>query len=406
MLDLGLHLGLEYLGFAPRSVGYVERDSYAASRLLERMEEQALEPAPVWAGNLEAVRWERWAGVVDCIVAGFPCQPHSMAGSRKGTDDARWIWPAIADCIRVVRPRLVYLENVSGLRSSGGMAPVLADLAALGFSVEWDSVRASDVGASHQRERVFILGYARHHAGNAEQRQQSQGAAGGIVQPSEMGGIAVADEPQHRRGEGWPESGREQGRSDVAERGGAVGDSGLQHCQLQQRKDGPEYQGTGAELANTCRARRQQIAGSLSPNAREQAEPQGRSSGNDQQPTGEGSDMADTSQPRREGREQPGTHVADGRTDGRTDSPYRPASELRDVPLFAPGPNDERWPAIIEQYPYLAPATEPGLCFMADGLAVVVGESRPDQLRAIGNGVVPLQAALSFVVLARRAGIA
>lgn len=157
MLGEGIAAGLRHIGRTPRVVGYVERDAYAAAVLLARMASKALEPAPVWAGNLEAVRWERWAGAVDCLVAGFPCQPHSMAGSRKGTDDARWIWPAIADCIRVVRPGLVVLENVSGLRSSGGMAPVLADLAALGFRVEWDSVRASDVGAAHQRERVFIL---------------------------------------------------------------------------------------------------------------------------------------------------------------------------------------------------------------------------------------------------------
>lgn len=301
MLDLGVHIGLERLGFAPRSVGYVERDAYAAAILLERMENKALESAPVWAGNLQDVRWEHWAGAVDCLMAGFPCQPHSMAGKREGTDDSRWIWPAITECIRMVRPWLVILENVSGLRSSGGMAPVLTDLAALGYRIEWDSIRASNVGASHQRERVFIVGYARHYAGNAEQWQQQKGAASRSIESGDLGAIEVAD----------------------------------------------------------------------------------------------------PSQPRREGREQHSPH--DGR--GGASDAHRPAAELCDVPLFAPGPNDDRWTAIISEHNHLAPALKPGFCVVVDGLAVVVAESRPDQLRTVGNGVVPLQAALATVLLARRAGI-
>lgn len=207
MLSEGIHAGLRHLGFAPRAVGYCERDAYAAAVLLARMEAQAVEPAPVWAGNLQDVRWESFAGAVDCIAAGFPCQPHSMAGSRKGTDDERWIWPAIADCIRVVRPWLVVLENVAGIRSSGGLAPVLADLAALGFRVEWDSIRASDVGASHQRERVFIVGYS------GLQHQHLQQWPHGSEHPRAGGELADTREPGQQ--------GRELGNACNADRGGA-----------------------------------------------------------------------------------------------------------------------------------------------------------------------------------------
>lgn len=99
---------------------------------------------------------------------------------------------------------------------------------------------------------------------------------------------------------------------------------------------------------------------------------------------------------------------ADGRTDGRTDGqePCRPTAEFRDAPLFAPGPNDDRWAEIIAARPDLAPATQPPVRGLADGLAAGMDEYRACRLRCGGNGVVPLQAGLSFVVLARRAGIA
>ncbi len=81
-------------------------------------------------------------------------------------------------------------------------------------------------------------------------------------------------------------------------------------------------------------------------------------------------------------------------------------SQLRGaLPLFAPGPSDPRWAGIIERCPWLAPATEPGIRMPVDGDSLLVDESRNHQLRQVGNGCVPLQAALAFAVLAQRAGI-
>lgn len=95
------------------------------------------------------------------------------------------------------------------------------------------------------------------------------------------------------------------------------------------------------------------------------------------------------------------------RTDGRTDEheSCRPASELRHAELFAPGPSDPRWGEIIAERPGLAPATQPGVRMLADGDSPAVDESRRHQLRAVGNGAVPLAAALALVVLAREAGL-
>ena len=92
----------------------------------------------------------------DILTAGYPCQPFSHAGQRKGTHDERHIWPFIAQIISHSRPRIVVLENVRG-HLSLGFKEVLQDLAKLGYAARWTVVRASDVGAPHQRARLFIL---------------------------------------------------------------------------------------------------------------------------------------------------------------------------------------------------------------------------------------------------------
>jgi DNA (cytosine-5)-methyltransferase 1 len=98
-----------------------------------------------------------WSSVepVDVLTGGYPCQPFSHAGKRKGTNDERHIWPHIADAVRILRPRLLCFENVAG-HVSLGLDVVLGDLAALGYDARWGCLRAADVGAPHGRERVFI----------------------------------------------------------------------------------------------------------------------------------------------------------------------------------------------------------------------------------------------------------
>ncbi|HEX6969269.1 MAG TPA: DNA cytosine methyltransferase [Micromonosporaceae bacterium] len=108
-------------------------------------------------GDLTAVDWTR-VEPVDVYTAGYPCQPLSLAGRRAGLSDERWIWDDVIRAIRVLRPRLVLLENVAG-HLSLGFGRVLGDLAAAGFDAEWGCFRASDVGAPHRRERVFIAAW-------------------------------------------------------------------------------------------------------------------------------------------------------------------------------------------------------------------------------------------------------
>jgi DNA (cytosine-5)-methyltransferase 1 len=97
---------------------------------------------------------------VDLIAGGFPCQPVSLAGRRRGQDDERWLWPEFARVIRQLRPRLALVENVPGILARG-MGDVLGDLAACGYDAEWDCIPAAAFGAPHLRYRVFIVAYAK-----------------------------------------------------------------------------------------------------------------------------------------------------------------------------------------------------------------------------------------------------
>lgn len=154
MLDLALGRV-----FRVRSLGFVERDVYAASVLLARMESEDLEPAPVWIGNLQdldACALGELVGNVEAISAGIPCPDWSSAGKRLGRDGAQDLTDELLRIVRLVGPRALFLENVSGYARSEGLGYLLGALASLGFDAEWATLRAADVGAPHLRRRLFL----------------------------------------------------------------------------------------------------------------------------------------------------------------------------------------------------------------------------------------------------------
>lgn len=108
--------------------------------------------------NLGDIKQVHWHSVphVDVFTAGYPCQPFSPAGKRLGIDDPRHLWPWIAYAVAVLRPRTVVLENVAA-HLGRGFRIVAADLAAIGYDARWRLVRASDIGAPHRRERLFVV---------------------------------------------------------------------------------------------------------------------------------------------------------------------------------------------------------------------------------------------------------
>jgi DNA (cytosine-5)-methyltransferase 1 len=154
----GFELGFKLAGIDARTVAHVERDTYAAATLVARMAEATLDQAPIW-DDLTTFDGQAWRGKVDCITAGFPCQPFSAAGKQLGVEDDRWIWPAIKRIIFDVGPSFVFLENVPQL-VRGGLPFVLCDLAQLGFNAEWGLYSAAEVGAPHKRDRFWLLAHA------------------------------------------------------------------------------------------------------------------------------------------------------------------------------------------------------------------------------------------------------
>lgn len=130
-------------------------------------------------GDLTKIDWSA-VPPVDILTGGYPCQPFSQAGKRLGEDDPRHLWPFIREAIRVLRPKLAILENVSGHRSKG-FSTVLRDCAEDGLHARWVSVRASDVGAPHQRERLFFIVT---DPDGAEWEQWRQPVTGGEEVPS------------------------------------------------------------------------------------------------------------------------------------------------------------------------------------------------------------------------------
>ena len=136
--------------FGAKTAWVSEIDKYACKVIDARINKPNI-------GNLKIVNWAE-VEPVDIITAGYPCQPFSHAGLRKGVQDERHLWPYIKQAISTIRPSIVCLENVRG-HFGLGFRDVLTDLASIGYDVRWTLIRASDVGAPHRRERLFIVAY-------------------------------------------------------------------------------------------------------------------------------------------------------------------------------------------------------------------------------------------------------
>ncbi len=297
----GLDLGVTLAEPRAHTVAYVEREAFAAAALVARMADASLSPAPIW-DDVASFDGRPWRGVVDCVTAGFPCQPWSVAGRRRGASDVRWIWPDIARIVDEVAPTVVFLENVPGILGHG-LGLVLGDLADLGFDAEWGVFGANDVGAPHRRRRLFVLAHA-----DLEPWRDAAGAG--------------RDEGQDTHGEG-------PNRARVG--GGVLADP------VRERPVPRVHQPAAAVSAKEL---------------------------------------------------------------GLNRLGWRPGREL-----WPPGPGDsERWARVLARTPELAPATQPLVHGVADGVAArLVEPIRAARLQLLGNGVVPLAAALAWRVLMNRA---
>ena len=146
-------LGGHLLGW--RTVCAVEWEPYAACVLVARQNDGVLPPFPLW-DDVQTFKGEPWRGIVDVISGGFPCQDISAAGKGVGIEGERSaMWGEMARIIHEVRPRYVLVEN-SPMLTSRGLGVVLGDLASMGFDAKWGVLGANDIGANHQRDRIWI----------------------------------------------------------------------------------------------------------------------------------------------------------------------------------------------------------------------------------------------------------
>ena len=139
----------------------VEWDRYACQVLRERAADGWFPNLQVWDGDVRLFDPSEYAGKVDCIHAGFPCQDISVAGNQAGVGEETrsGLYREVLRIAGVVQPRYLFLENVAAIVSNG-LGTVLNNLAALGYDSEWLCLRASDCGAAHHRDRWWLLAYS------------------------------------------------------------------------------------------------------------------------------------------------------------------------------------------------------------------------------------------------------
>ena len=153
----GFALGLDSTGIF-ETVKFVEKDKYCQKVLQKNFPNIPIEE------DIKNVEGKE--GDADVVVGGFPCQPMSVAGKRKGTDDDRYLWPEMFRLIREIKPQFVIGENVQGIINiQNGMVlrQVQDDLESEGFEVQCFLIPASGIGAWHQRYRVWIVGHSEHN---------------------------------------------------------------------------------------------------------------------------------------------------------------------------------------------------------------------------------------------------
>ena len=155
----GLDLGLERAGM--EVIWQSEIDPYACKVLSKHW------PEVVNHGNIKEINWQE-VERPDVICGGYPCQPFSTAGKRRGEEDPRHLWPWVREAISQLRPRYAILENVRGHLSMGGLS-VIAELASIGYDAEWRVVSAASVGANHRRDRIVIVAYPNNSRSHREE---------------------------------------------------------------------------------------------------------------------------------------------------------------------------------------------------------------------------------------------
>lgn len=144
-------LGTHFLGITP--VCAVERNEHRRCVLMQRQNDGILPWFPIW-DDVRSFAGSCWAGTVDLVSGGFPCQAFSTAA--RGRNNAINLWPEMARIVREAMPAYVFAENVT----AAAVEQAAQDCADMGYKTELLPLSAQDLGADHIRERYWLLAYA------------------------------------------------------------------------------------------------------------------------------------------------------------------------------------------------------------------------------------------------------
>ena len=367
---------------------YSEIDKHACTVL------EAHHPGVPNLGDITAVDWAD-VPPIDILTGGYPCQPFSHAGQRKGTKDERHLWPYVRDAIVALRPVVTVLENVDGHRSLG-LDAVLGDLADLGLSARWGVVRAADAGAPHGRKRVFI-----RIAQDSTRGVGREGQGWGLPQPERSAGLAASDchgPAADASGDGLQHADQRvggHGAIAVKGRGGAPADAtDLRHQRSRTARDGwagPSDSGVPTADATSGRS------GSLRASRSSQAGAATRLGRNGELPAVDAPSAERRGAQREHLGETAGSAAESGERAGTDWGKYAPAIR-RWESLTRPAP-DPTIPGTNGR-PRLSPAFVEWMMGLPAG-HVTGHDLKPAAcLKMLGNGVVPQQAELALRMLA------
>ena len=188
----GIDLGFRRVGLPIHTVAYVEIEAFPIANLVKKMENGWMDVAPIWS-DLKTFPYSDFYGKVDLFSGGFPCQPFSQAGHRRGSDDPRHLFPHLLKGIRELgRPSIIFFENVEGIISTeingeSVLKYVLSELEGLGYECESGIFSAEEEGGSHLRKRVFIIGTRLNQEGKDLIRSFLKGNKTRLKPPSRQG---------------------------------------------------------------------------------------------------------------------------------------------------------------------------------------------------------------------------
>ena len=374
----GIELGLKAVIPRTRVVCYVENEVTQSSILGARIRDGILDDAPIWT-DLRTFDAKPWRGKVDIVTGGFPCQPHSIAGRKRGADDPREL---SGDVLRIAdelgRPTL-FLENVPHIKRFY-WDEIRPKLRAMGYRTEEVLVTARETGAPHKRQRLFILansGYPELKGWFSLAEQRIRKSLGEFASQS-----GLLEDSFSARRRGWSEGLQQEGGT---RRSGGTAQTERSSGTLESGNPILNANGRGKEMAATTGKRLQgaehRVSGDATQPSPELAYDgsEGLQGGLDRNSEGE----------ERKHDESVEYNGCISRHDvGHCDI---------DLPVYPPGPEDNSgWSYVLSQ----VPEVEPSFCRVANGSTPWVGE----QLRSIGNGVVPAVAAKAWLLCVRRFG--